>query len=142
MTEMPEVMAVKGKGIEGDRYAKGVGFFSDRTGPQRQVTLFESEVLETIQRDQAVDLTPNECRMNLVTQDVPLSHLVGRKFRVGEAVLRGVKINEPCKHLEDAIGKRLIPSLVHRCGLHAEVLESGWIRRGDSIEEVDDWSHD
>lgn len=137
MTQVPEVRAVAGKGVEGDRYYKGIGFFSHNKGVHRQITLFESEVLETIRRDHNKDLSPNECRMNLVTREAPLSHLVGKKFRVGEVVLRGVKLNEPCKHLEEVIGKPIIPSLIHRCGLFAEILEGGAIRPGDSVEELD-----
>lgn len=111
MTEMAEVNAVAGKGVEGDRYFKETGFFSHKTGVGRQITLFEIEVLETLERDSNTLLSPNECRMNLVTRDVPLSHLVGRKFRVGEALLQGVKPNEPCKHLEAVVGRWIISSL-------------------------------
>jgi MOSC domain-containing protein YiiM len=136
MVPMTEVQAVAGKGIEGDRYSKEIGFFSHNKGVHRQVTLFETEVLETIKRDHNKDISPNECRMNLVTRDVPLTHLVGKKFRIGEATLRGVKLNEPCKHLEEVIGKPIISSLIHRCGLFAEVLEDGVIRPGDSVEET------
>ncbi len=137
MREMAEIRAVAGKGFEGDRYAEEIGFFSHNKGVRRQATLFEIEVLETIKRDHNKDLAPNECRMNLVTRGVPLTHLVGKKFRIGEATLRGVQLNEPCKHLEEVVGKPIIPSLIHRCGLFAEVLKSGTIRSGDSVEELD-----
>ena len=137
MTPVAEVLAVAGKGIEGDRYAKEIGFFSQNKGVHRQVTLFETEVLETIKRDHNKDVSPNECRMNLVTRGVPLSHLVGKKFRVGEAILRGEKLNEPCKHLAEVIGKPIIPSLIHRCGLFAQILEGGIIRPGDSVEALE-----
>lgn len=137
MTEMAEIRAIAGKGFEGDRYAREIGFFSHNKGVHRQATLFEIEVLETIQRDHNKHLSPNECRMNLVTRGVPLTHLVGKRFRVGEATLRGVKLNEPCKHLQEVVGKPIIPSLVHRCGLFAEILESGVIRSGDPVEPLD-----
>lgn len=110
MIETEGVRAIAGKGIEGDRYAEERGFFSDKKGPQRQVSLFEAEVLVTIRRDQKVEISANECRMNLITRHVPLSHLVGRRFRVGEAILRGVKINEPCQHLQETVGKRVLPA--------------------------------
>jgi MOSC domain-containing protein YiiM len=136
METVTELRAIAGRGIEGDRYFKGIGFFSKNEGPKRQVTLFESEVLETILRDHNKALAPNECRMNLITRGAPLSHLVGRTFRTGEATLRGVMLNEPCKHLEDVIGKPILSSLIHRCGLFAEVLEGGVIHPGDTIEET------
>ena len=136
METVAEVRAIPGKGIEGDRYAKEVGFFSHNKGVHRQVTLFETEVLETIHRDHNKDIAPNECRMNLVTQGVPLPHLVGKTFRAGEVTLRGIKLNEPCEHLQDVIGKPIVSSLIHRCGLFAEIIEGGVIRTGDSVEEI------
>ena len=130
-----EIQAVAGKGIEGDRYFKGIGYFSKNKGPHRQVTLFETEVLETLKRDHDFELSADECRMNLITKGVPLSHLVGKTFRVGEATLRGVRLNEPCKHLENVVGKKLVKLLLHRCGIFAEVLESGVIRPGNPVSE-------
>ena len=136
METRPELLAVAGKGIEGDRYAKGIGFFSKNVGPRRQVTLFESEVLETILRDHNKKLAPNECRMNLITRGAPLTHLVGKTFRAGGATLRGLVLNEPCEHLIEVIGKPVLSSLIHRCGLFAEVLEGGIIRPGDTLKEI------
>ncbi|MFQ5911577.1 MAG: MOSC domain-containing protein [Nitrospinota bacterium] len=135
METRDEVRAIAGKGIEGDRYIKGIGFFSHNKGPHRQVTLFESEVLDTLKRDNGTELTADECRMNIVTRGVPLTHLVGKRFRVGKATLRGVRLNEPCKHLEEVVGKKVIEPLIHRCGLFAEVLEGGWIKPGDAVQE-------
>jgi len=135
METVPEVRAIPGRGLEGDRYFKKIGFFSRNEGPKRQVTLFETEVLETILRDNNKILAPNECRMNLITRGVPLTHLVGKTFRAGEVTLRGVMLNEPCKHLQEVVGKPILSSLIHRCGLFAEVLEGGVIRPGDSVEE-------
>lgn len=137
MVVTSELTAIAGKGIEGDRYSKNIGFFSHNEGPHRQVTLFESEVLETLKRDHGKELSPRECRMNLITKGVPLSHLVGRTFQVGEATLRGVKLNEPCQHLEAVVGTSLIAHLVHRCGLFAEVLTGGTIRPGDVVRSLE-----
>lgn len=136
METRSELLALAGVGIEGDRYAKGVGFFSHNKGPKRQVTLFESEVLETILRDHNKRLAPNECRMNLITRGAPLTHLAGRTFRAGGATLRGLVLNEPCKHLIEVVGKPILSALIHRCGLFAEVLEGGIIRPGDPVEEI------
>ncbi len=134
MQTLKEVRAVAGKGIEGDRYFKEIGYFSHNKGPHRQVTLFENEVLDTLKRDNGLELSADECRMNIITRGVPLTHLVGKTFRVGRTVLRGVRLNEPCEHLEDVVGKKVVKHLLHRCGLFAEVLEEGLIRPGDLVE--------
>ena len=140
MTSPGVIEAIAGKGIRGDRYCLGTesGHFSGNKGPRRQITLFESEVLETVLRDHDLDLAPEECRMNVVTRGAPLTHLVGRRFRVGEAVLLGLKLNEPCSRLETVVGKRVVSALMHRCGLFAEILVSGRIGPGDQAVPVDD----
>ena len=133
------IEAIAGRGVKGDRYCLGKesGYFSGTKGARRQITLFESEVLDTVLRDNNVSLAPDECRMNVVTRGVPLAHLVGRRFRVGDAVLRGLKLNEPCSRLEDVVGRPVVKALVHRCGLFAEILVGGRIHAGDVAEFID-----
>lgn len=138
------IEAIAGKGVRGDRYCLGTesGHFSQSKGARRQITLFENEVLETILRDHHLTLAPEECRMNVVTRGVPLTHLVGQRFQVGGAVLRGLQLNEPCARLNELARKRLIKALIHRCGLFAEILADGEIRRGDPITSLDAWRYD
>lgn len=132
------IEAIAGSGVRGDRYCIGkeLGHFSQNKGARRQITLFEGEVLETILRDHNLRLAPEECRMNVVTRGVPLTHLVGRRFQAGEAVLHGLKLNEPCARLNEVTGKRLIKALIHRCGLFAEILTGGEIRPGDRVTSL------
>ena len=139
MTSPDEIQLITGRGVRGDRYCEGVGHFSHIDAPRRQLTLFESEVLETIRRDHNVDLEGHECRMNIVTKGVPLSQLVGVEFMVGQARVRGLQINEPCARLNEVTGKRVIKALIHRCGLFAEVLDGGVVRPGD-IAASSAWS--
>ena len=83
-------------------------------------------------------LAPGLNRRNITTRGVPLNHLVGREFRVGGATLRGVELCEPCQHVVDVMGMRsLLPTLIHRGSLHAQVLGEGLIRPGDVIEVAD-----
>jgi MOSC domain-containing protein YiiM len=137
MRPVDETRAVAGRGLEGDRYYEGLGFYSDHPGPEREVTLIEAEALEALERDHGLRVEPGETRRNITTRGVPLNHLVGKRFRVGGAVLRGVELCEPCRHLVDVTGKRsLLPTLVHRGGLHAQILEAGVIRNGDEVGEI------
>lgn len=137
MIERDRVRAVAGRGLEGDRYFEGSGFYSEDPGPIREVSLLEEETLEALRRDHGLALAPGVTRRNITTRGAPLNHLVGREFRVGGATLRGVELCEPCRHVVDVTGiKSLLPTLVHRGGLHAQVLGSGEIRSGDVIEEV------
>ena len=84
MSSPTMIKAIAGRGVQGDRYCLGreSGHFSHHKGARRQITLFESEVLDAALRDHNLTLAPDECRMNVVTRGVPLNHLVGRRFRV------------------------------------------------------------
>jgi MOSC domain-containing protein YiiM len=63
-----------------------------------------------------------------------LNALVGAKFKVGSAVVRGTRLCEPCAHLAGLVDPRVLKELVHRGGLRAEIVTSGVARLGDPIE--------
>jgi len=133
MVAVQEARAVPGRGLEGDRYFSETGTFSKTPGAGREVTLIEAEAIEALNRDYHIELDPQDSRRNIVTRNLPLNHLVGREFRVGAATLRGMRLCEPCAHLERVVGKKVSPGLVHRGGLRAEILTEGAIRIGDPI---------
>jgi MOSC domain-containing protein YiiM len=138
MQPLPYVRAVAGKGLEGDRYFKEEGFYSWFRGPLRELSLIEAEVLERLALDHHLVLQPGETRRNIVTQGVPLGHLIGRAFRVGSVVLQGVELSEPCVHLVELTGKQpLLSSLIHRGGLHAQIVTDGVIHLHDPIEPIE-----
>jgi MOSC domain-containing protein YiiM len=128
-----EVRAVAGRGLEGDRYFQRVGTYSDHPGSGREVTLIEAEALEGMARETGITLAPGASRRNITTRGVPLSHLVGKKFRVGEALLEGTRLCEPCKHLEGLTQPGVMAALVHRGGLRTVILQGGTIRVGDAV---------
>jgi MOSC domain-containing protein YiiM len=131
---VPEVRAVPGKGLEGDRYFKGAGTFSkSKPQPDHEVTLIEIESIEALKRDYGIDLAPHESRRNILTRGVSLNHLVGREFKVGEVVLRGHRLCEPCSHLEALTRQGVLKGLIHRGGLRAQILTPGVIRVGDVV---------
>jgi MOSC domain-containing protein YiiM len=136
MQELAEARLVEGVGIEGDRYATGRGYYSKLPRPDRQVTLIEIETLEAIRRDHRIPIEPQETRRNLTTRGVPVNHLVGRRFRVGEAVLQGERLNVPCKYLDGLLGRELFGPLTNRSGLNCTVVRGGILRPGDVIEPV------
>jgi MOSC domain-containing protein YiiM len=125
--------AIPGRGLEGDRYSREAGTYSDRPGPWRELTLIEVEAIEAMARDNDVRIEPGEARRNVVTRGAALNHLVGREFRVGEVRLRGIRLCEPCAHLEGLTRKGVLGGLVHRGGLRAQILTEGRIRVGDPI---------
>jgi MOSC domain-containing protein YiiM len=134
--ETPEVSAVAGRGLEGDRYFAGTGTFmkeGDPPDPRQEITLIESEAIEAAAGDEHVELELGASRRNVVTRGVPLNHLVGREFAVGEVRLRGLKLCEPCAYLESKAMPGVRRAFAHRGGLRAQILQSGTLRKGDPV---------
>ena len=131
MESQQAVEAVAGQGLAGDRY-----FGAASRDRSKEVTLIEIEALEALGRDYDIAVGPGENRRNIVTRGVSLNHLVGREFRVGEVVLRGVRLCEPCSHLESMTVKGALRGLVHRGGLRAAIVAGGVVRVGDDISEA------
>ena len=127
------VRAVPGHGLEGDRYARLDGTFSEKDRPGQQVTLIEAEAIEALEHDYQVHLQPGATRRNITTRNVPLNHLVGREFQIGEVRMQGIRLCEPCSHLERLCNQELVKGLRHRGGLRAQILNAGVIRVGDRV---------
>ena len=138
MQLLSQVEATAGVGLAGDRYATGAGFYSPRpTDPgAREVTLFEAEVLESLRSEFGIALSAAEHRRNLTVRGVPLKGLLGKRFRIGEVLLEGVKDCPPCEHLEQLVGRPVLQPLVSRGGLRARVLQGGTIRVGDAVSAL------
>jgi MOSC domain-containing protein YiiM len=134
MRSVAEVRALPGVGLESDRYALRQGTFW-KSQPDYELTLIEAEAIEALKRDYAVELVPGDARRNLVTRGVPLNHLVGREFSIGEVKIRGLRLCEPCDHLQQLTGQPVIKGLRHRGGLRAQILSEGMIRVGDAVKE-------
>lgn len=134
MSSLDEAELVAGIGITGDRYATGKGHYSYKPHADRQVTLIEIETIEAIRRDHGIALEPHETRRNLTTRGVPLNHLVGQRFRVGEVILYGGRLNVPCKYLDELLDRPLFNPLLNRSGLNCQIVRGGHIRPGDVIE--------
>lgn len=130
-----EARAVPGKGLEGDRYFNQDGTFSRKAGPDRELTLIELEAIDALKRDYKLDVEPGDARRNIVTSGLALNHLVGRDFRVGEVLVHGIRLCEPCQHLAELTNQETSRALVHRGGLRAQILSEGLIRVGDEIRQ-------
>jgi MOSC domain-containing protein YiiM len=139
MQELAEANFVAGRGIEDDRYFLGTGTYSAKPD-YREVTVFEMEVLEALARNDPplqsgpIKIGSNDHRRNLTVAGVPLNHLVGQRFRVGDAVLFGGRLNFPCKYLEKLLGLPVYLPLYNRSGLNCRIEKGGIVRQGDPVE--------
>jgi MOSC domain-containing protein YiiM len=130
MQSVEEVRAVPGRGLEGDRY-----FDHHEKRPDREITLVEAEAIEALRSEFKIDFELSGTRRNVVTRGVPLNHLVGREFWIGEVKARGIKLCEPCATLQRLSHPKVLPGLIHRGGLRAQILTEGMIRVGETIKE-------
>jgi hypothetical protein len=134
MRVVESVRALAGRGLQGDRYADGRGTFSPRAShcPGYDVTLFAAEVLDDLVAD-GVPIDFVGTRRNVLTRGLDVNALVGRDFRIDDVPCRGLRLAEPCVHLERLSGAGLIRPLIHRGGLRVDVLGDGDIRRGSAV---------
>ena len=144
MRPVTEVRAFPGRGLQGDRYYAGAGFYSQSPiYGGREVTLIEIEAVEALSglpgaagEPAGIPLAAADTRRNIVTSEVPLNHLIGREFRVGAVRMRGTRLCEPCMHLEGLTQPGVMRGLIHRGGLRAQILSEGVIRVGDAVTGV------
>ena len=137
LTRVNSVRAEPGRGLEGDRYHAQKGSYSGDGRSGREVTLVASEAIEALEAESGVKLAPGESRRNITTLGIDLNEFVDRELRVGGVVLRGVRLCDPCDHLEGLVGQANTTSgLENRGGLRCDIVSGGIIRVGDEITPV------
>ncbi len=106
LTEVSSVRAIALQGLKGDRYASLSGSFS-HLPKARDVTLISEEAFLIAKRDHGIVFAHHETRRNiLVSMSVSeLNALVGKHFRVGQVVMFGTELCDPCKLPARLIGK-------------------------------------
>lgn len=123
-------------GLNGDRYSIKKGFFSYKgDGLDRHLTLIEREEIDRLNAALHLNLEPADFRRNIVTRNIRLNDLVGKRFLVGSAVCVGMRLCEPCKRLNDLTGHSIAADLVGRGGLRVRVICSGTVHIGATIKE-------
>jgi MOSC domain-containing protein YiiM len=116
------------RGLDGDHRAR-------KAGSLRQVTLIQREHLAVVaqligQRDIAPELT----RRNLVICGINLLALKDQVFSIGEVLLEGTGLCEPCSRMETNLGGGGYNAMRGHGGITARVVSGGVIRVGDAVE--------
>ncbi len=123
-----EIRCVTDKGIEGDR------FFDIRPGYDGQVTFFNEEVYQLIQKEQQLldkeSVARELFRRNIVLEGVSVVELIGKRFEIGGVVFEGVKHCAPCRWMDIMMGKGVMKLMKGRGGLRARVVKGGTLYRG------------
>ena len=131
MERVDEVEAVAGKGLRGDRYMMGTGYWS--TYDLCQVTLIAAEDIEHIARETDLEITAGQHRRNIITRGLDLDLLIGKTFRVGEALFEYDRPRPPCRYVQSITQPGMTKALRGKAGICCRILESGMIRASDPI---------
>jgi MOSC domain-containing protein YiiM len=142
MEAVERVRAIEGRGLEGDRYARGTGYYSGFD--ECEVTLIEDEAIETIREDTGIDLGDGRHRRNVVTRGVSVHELLDVRFEIGDATLEETRPRPPCAHVEDMAEEEGVARSLgeNRGGICARVVESGEFTTGDEIRDIEDVAAD
>lgn len=135
MQKVDQVEALAHLGLRGDRYCEGSGTYSGVD--ECEVTLIEAEDLEEIKQKTGIRVSNGEHRRNLVTRGIRLEDLIGKRFRIGEAVLEYDRPRPPCSYIQSITQAGMTRALTGRGGICARVIKSGLIRRNDAITVIE-----
>ena len=120
-----------GRGIIGDRYCD--------THTDDQVTLVDADALEAVNEATGWSLTPQDTRRNIVTTGIDLNQWETSRFRVGDAILEGWELCEPCASLgallenDTRTNADVVKALTHKAGLRARIIEGAIVGIGDAV---------
>lgn len=132
MQRVSSALAVAGRGLDGDRYALGTGYYSGRY--DCEVTLIDGEVLDRISQEDGISIRRGEHRRNLVTRGLALRSLVGQRLRIGDVLLEYHRPRPPCDYLQRLTVPGMTKSLGRGAGIGMSVLEGGQLCEGMEIE--------
>ncbi|MCJ7557196.1 MAG: MOSC domain-containing protein [Gammaproteobacteria bacterium] len=138
LLQLSEASLVAGKGIAGDR-----NFRQEGARPDRQITLIEEEKVAEFNRESGLTMQADQTRRNLVTRGVDLNRLVGKRFRVGQTLLEGMDLCQPCAGLGALHANafftqvQVVKGMVDRGGLRASIILGGTVHPGDAISVED-----
>jgi len=126
------------QGIVGDRYFLAQQSLAiDTQLPRKEdITLISADELDAFNTQFELNIPLGDFRRNIVTRGVDLNALVGKRFRVGNALCIGMELCEPCRKLARTVNSLVLPHLVHRAGIRAAVLRTGDVMGNDIIEEL------
>lgn len=126
-----EVTVVVGTGVDGDYHSK------KKPGGDRQVTLIQAEHFAVIAANTGRDsVSPELFRRNIVVRGIELTSLIGRRFRIGEALLEGTGPCTPCSRMDENLGPGGRLAMKGLGGLTAKVIEPGAIKIGDELRPI------
>lgn len=138
--EITAVQLDAGKGIVGDRYhERALEFLAAGDEVQaNHLSLISKEELDDFLKRNNADIAYADFRRNVLTSGIDLYALIGKKFKLGNALCLGVEDCAPCAFLAATVHREVLPELEKKAGLRAIILEGGDVKVGDSITPTGD----
>jgi MOSC domain-containing protein YiiM len=143
MKKRESARLIVGVGIEGDRYALGIGAFSGSIPAKiRDVSLIAlTGIKDANQELEASGLSTylaSEVRRNIVIEGMSsddLNQLLGKEFSLGLIRLRATELCIPCERPANLSEKsNFLSAFKNRGGIRAQILDSGDVRVGDRLK--------
>ena len=129
--EVKFIEVLANKGVVGDRH------FSDYNDPYCQLTLIESENIDFYNFKYGLNIPYINFRRNVITKDIRLNDLVGKKLKVGSVELDAIDLCRPCRHLTEMLNqKNVLKEFLRKGGIRCQILSSSNIHVGDKIELI------
>lgn len=122
---------IEGRGLAGDRYAQGEGYY--RLTDACQVTVIDGEALARIERRTRIALGRGEHRRNLVVRGVDLARLASGRLRIGDVTFAYQRPRPPCGYLERLTQPGIVRALRRDGGLCLRAIQGGVVRVGDPV---------
>ena len=130
------------KGILGDRYESAAGAYSQSVPSKiRHISIITTAGITAANIDLVANGKPTftaaQTRRNILIDEISaedLNDLIGKEFRLGKILLKGIELCDPCHRPAQLVNKPdFINAFDNRGGLRAEIQSSGTISVGDCL---------
>ena len=127
--EIEVIEILEGKGIVGDRH------FRENNDARKQITLIESENIDYYNKKFNLNIPYLDFLRNIITKNIELNNLIGKKLTIGKTELEGIDLCRPCQNLQETLGhNNIIKEFLRKGGLRCKIVVSGKIKLGDQIK--------
>ena len=127
--DLDTIEVLANKGIINDRY------FNENNDQDIQITFIESENIDYVNEISSTSVPYIDFRRNIITKGIKLNKLVDKEFLIGNVKIKGHRLCNPCKYLQDKLNiENLVQKLVNIGGLRCEILTDGRISVKDKIK--------
>ena len=129
INEVISIDVLANQGVLGDRH------FSKFNDPYNQLSLIESENIDYYNIKYGLNISYIDFRRNIITKEIDLNNLIGKKFFIGEAEVEGIDLCRPCRHLTEMLNeKNILKEFLRKGGLRCRILTTSQINIGDKIK--------